>query len=423
MMYPGKAEGESWVFPPVESVNAHSKKTFWSIMVTGHGENCQPPVRLTIPELLQNKPLPAGYYATIKVDSGLVTGAVRKTPPTKVTSGKNQGKKNETNVFCQAMNDARGKYNSQMRKAHVPMDYKGTSLYPPMLAKDYKEGAVEFPCFVQRKYDGLRVVACLALTDGRPSGVILYSRTRDVYLGLVHQRKDILAILAAAWADGINLYLDGEMYAHGQSLQVISGWVRHETTPPEADALRFMVYDCFRSDALDATYSVRKGLLEKYVGPSEYVKLVETYTAENFDKVQAKYSEFISEGYEGAMLRTDAPYVFSYNGLHCANLLKLKPAFDAEFEVVGWTVSTHGKTAGAFMVICKTAAGINFDITPAMPIADRIELTEKMKQVELNNQTYFENHLLGKFITVKFGALSDAGVPLRASTKLMQRVD
>jgi ATP-dependent DNA ligase len=422
-MYPGKVEGSSWVFPTVESVNAHGKKTFWCITVTGHGEACDPPATLSVQQLLENKPLPAGYYATIKVDSGLVTGATRKTPPTKVTSGKNQGKKNETNVFCQAMNDAKGKYNSQMRKARVPIVFAGTNLYPPMLANNYKADSVTYPCFVQRKYDGLRVVACLSFAENKkPAGVILYSRTRDAYLGLAQHREEIFSILSAAWADGVNLYLDGEMYAHGQSLQVISGWVRHETTPPEADALRYMVYDCFCGEEKQ-TYSARKALIEKYVKPVKYVQPVETFIAADFDGIQAKYNEFISEGYEGAMIRADSPYVFSYNGLHCDALLKVKPTFDAEFEVVGWTVSTQGKTEGAFMVICKTASGINFDITPAMTIKDRIALAAKMRQVELNQMTYFENHLMGKFITVNFGALSDAGVPLRASTRLMQRVD
>jgi hypothetical protein len=118
------------------------------------------------------------------------------------------------------------------------------------------------------------------------------------------------------------------------------------------------------------------------------------------------------------MVRLDGPYILSTNDYRSPYLFKIKPSLDGEFEVVGWEVGLRGKAAGALMIICKTAEGTQFPVTPAMEISYRMALAEKMSIVEPNGLTHFTNHWLGKMIIVTFDEYSSTMVPQRARTKL-----
>lgn len=423
--YPDQATA-TWHFPVVTSLNAHQRKTTWQIAVTGHGEKCVPPVNIAPDELLGNKELPAGYYATYKVASGVVDGKTRDTAPTVVTSGKNKGKKNETNVFCQAMNEAQGKYNLQLRKAVTSVKIQGIECYPPMLSQTAEEAKITFPISLQLKYDGLRAVACLG-TDAQ--SVIMYTRTRVEIMGLHHIKSALLSLLQQhpAW------YLDGEVYCHGMALQDISGLVREETPSDKAGVLQYIVYDCFCKDETQA-YLDRKKRVDALLLPesgtandegnqSSVLFAAKTWTANNQGEVRALYKEALDAGFEGVILRKNGPYELSYNNRHSKYLLKMKPTEDAEFAVVGYKVGTVGKTTGCVIMVCSTERGFHFSVNPAMDIPARIELAKKMAQIELNGQTYFANNWLGKKITVQYASLSNDGVPQQPRTSMHVRID
>ncbi len=428
--YEGEAQGATWWFPVVHSVNAHRRKTTWQISVTGHGEKCPVDSRavdIPISVLLTNQPLPAGYYASIKVDSGVEGGKTRATAPTLVAVGKYAGNKNATNAFCQAMNEARGKYNNQVRKAATPVSIHGVRCLPPMLAQECELAKLKYPVWLQYKYDGLRAVAALApavegCTERR---VVMYTRTRVEIMGLDHIKKALLPVLLQhpTW------YLDGEVYKHGVSLQTISGFVREETPSPEATMLDYILYDCFL-EGDEATWEARLARLGSLVVPPPRegwaggaVVITKTWKVANEGELAGLYKEALDAGYEGAIIRKNGPYELSYNNRHSKYLLKLKPEADAEFEIVSWKTGGKGKTLGAFIVVCRTADGKQFSVNPAMPIADRVTLADTMKTIELNGKTHFENDWLGKFVTVKYASLSDDGVPLQPRTSLHKRID
>lgn len=420
---PGELTDGTWYFPPIVTGSRSGKRMYWKIYVRAFRPSAGVdagfvPIVLT---MLDNKPLDEDLAAWYKVDSGYEGSDARASAPTIIARGKNAGRANATNVVCQALRDALGLYAKQLKKA-AAADVGGADckMYPPMLANVWNvKRPPTFPLYVQRKYDGIRTVACLC-----GDSVVLYSRNMNIYPGMDYLREDVIGILRSAAESGKNVYLDGELYKHGVPLQQISGDGRRANAV--VTDYNYMVYDVFLPDAPTMPYSERKTLLHELFEDTRvtYAKIVETYEAADMAAVETLYSTFIEEGFEGAMIRLPSgQYVYSLKGYHCNALLKLKPTFDAEFRVVGWETGTRGKAAGAVMILCATADGKQFAVTPAMEIADRMEMAAKMATVEDNGKTYFDNVWRDTMITVQYAGLSVDGVPLQPRTRMQTRVD
>lgn len=436
-------DDNTWSFPTVESANVRGKGTFWRIyvrVVDADGEF------VPIDDSYFDSRDMGGLAAWINVDSGLVGGKIKKTVPTIIRAGKNIGRKGATNPLTQALRDAYGIYNKQIKKQGPAAGPQGpigeagpedtSTLYPPMLAQIYKDQKTppmlddDHPLYVQRKYNGVRAVATLEEVPpqmGAPNPqvepqyrVVMYSRTKNLYLGLPYIKAELLPLLKIFQEDGRKLYLDGEIYKHGVALQEISGDARRATATTKYD---FNVYDCFIPTEPDLLYSARKDILAGVFEDFQFAhtKLVETFMVHSDIEITQLYDTFLAEDFEGAMVRVDAPYQYSYNARHSKVLLKMKPSFDGEYDVVGFTTGERGKAADALMIICKTPEGIVFPVTPAMEIPDRIALAKKMETVEANTRTHFQNHWEGKQIIVTYDEKSKDNLPLRARTRMQIR--
>lgn len=427
---PGELVDGVWRFPTIWAGSRSGKRMYWNIHVhafrlpteLGDIVDLTNTVRITL-TMLDNKPLGDGIAAWYKVDSAYEGSEPRASVPTMLLTGKNAGRANATNVICQALRDALGLYTKQLKKAATTADAPAAdacALYPPMLASVYStDKPPQFPVAVQRKYDGIRTVACLC-----EDRVVLYSRNLNIYPGLDYLREDVIGMLRVAAADGRNVYLDGELYKHGVPLQQISGNGRRSNTV--ITDYNYMIYDVFVPAEPDMPYTARRALLEKLFAATaaSYARMVETHDAADDAAVGSLYETFLAEGFEGAMVRVpDAAYVYSRKGYHSSVLLKVKPTYDAEFRVIDWETGTRGKAASAIMIICETAAGKRFAVTPAMEIADRNALAAKMPVIEDNGKTYFDNVWRDTMITVQYAGLSVDGVPLQPRTRMQTRVD
>jgi hypothetical protein len=395
---------------------------------------------------------------------------VAKTP-TLIEQGKNIGRSNETNVFCQALRDAYGLYNKYMRKQGIATDEIAgennitpmvTPILFPMLALCYKDVYSESdnpsPLFIQRKYNGVRAVATTDL-DKMP---IIYSRKGLMYDGFLKLKREI-AKICCAWNDGtiINatsnasfhvggrLYLDGEIYRHGVPLQVISGIVRRvtkgaaivfdgesgehlDTDTLTQDDMHYLVYDCFivnkgMTTSNNLLFSDRLAIISMikqwYVPTQDVViNFAETFGYLSDEKHRAiehayeLYKRFLTESYEGAIVRLNTQYEHSVNDRHSRSLLKMKPVHDDEFEIIGFTIGQKGRTSGALLFICQTKNGVQFNVTPTGTITARIALAREFARIDDNGATVFENKWKGKPLTVSFDELSQTGVPQRART-------
>jgi ATP-dependent DNA ligase len=428
---------KTWLFPQINSKNAHGKVTEWRICVKlfKHREDIVLPA---VPEdafmilddsYFDNKPLPDDFRGWIKVDSRIAGGEIKKSVPTIVHKGKNPGKVSATNVFCQALRDAYGLHNKQLKKAVThARAVTAAERYPPMLAqvlKDLKTPIKIGPdhiVYVQRKYNGVRTVTTLDCSEAAVAAdcvPIMYSRRKLLYPGFQYIKDELKPVLEMYWSEQRQIYLDGEIYKHGVALQDISGQARRESQPGDVH-YDYMIYDCFIANEPGLKYSERKKILDEIFENFElkYCKPVETFDADSHEEVDELYKVFLEEGFEGAMVRLDEPYRYSYNEYHSRILLKMKPTHDAEYTIAGWETGEKGKAAEALMIICQTADGKKFPVTPAMEIPDRIALARKMKSIEENGKTHFENHWAGKPLIVYYDELSKDNVPQRARTKM-----
>jgi ATP dependent DNA ligase domain len=428
-------------------MNTHGKMTEWTIHVraiapgneTKQGAELEAAFLPLEPEL-DNKP--SANYGWCIVYSGVVGGKIRDTVPTITREGKSQKSSAATNPFCQALRDALGLYNKKCRKVAVEVvaeagaDAQAHVRPLPMLAQVAKMDGLDWtrPMWVQRKFNGVRAVAVL-----EDNAVVMYSRSGIAYPGFDKIKAELLPVLQE-YPSGV--HLDGEIYKHGKTLNEISGQARGGT----AEDVEYMAYDMFDSDKPKMLYTERRRELNDLLACVEgvYVKPVETYDAVSEANVNMLYTRFRAEGYEGAMLRLEDVYKYSYNGHHCKQLLKIKPTYDDEYEIVGWTVGRKGKAAAALMLKC-TIGDVErrnivdeskpvdpqriapekriFDVTPMGEIADRDALAVKMAEIQPSMKTYFEENWLGRKITIYFAELSPYGVPQQGRTKMEVRVD
>ncbi len=426
---PGSIVDKTWVFPACYYLNANGKQMEYVILVRA--------IRLadpTIPaieyteamfiaiddSLFDNKPLDSDTYGYIIIKSGMTGGKTRATVPRLIKAGKNLKSKSATNTFCQALRDALGIYNKQVEKSKlvdVSVSKNQKDKYPPMLAQIFKDQKkeIEYPVSVQRKYNGVRAVIMMSGGQESERQIQMYSRKLKPYFGfdiICDEAKDIITHSA------MNLYLDGELYKHGVPLQTISGIARKGTS--DSLHIDFMIYDCFVPEKPELTYEERNMILTSIFSDKKTMRChqVETFTANSAEEVTRLYNSFLKDGFEGAMVRLNEPYVYSWSDKHSKVLLKLKETYDAEFKIIGWETGYNGKAANALMIQCVTADGEQFNVTPALPLNERNALAKMMNTIEANNKTVFDNAYFEKKLIVYFDEKSVNGVPQRARTKM-----
>lgn len=167
-----------------------------------------------------------------------------------VCVGKNIGKSNETTPQQQAVLEAESKLKKKVDEGYVstPEEASTQEIILPMLAKDFKkeESKVLYPCFVQKKYDGMRMLAI------KKDGVVkLISRKGKDITTLNH-------IIEQLEVDSIpdNIY-DGEAY----SLEIGTFQEQMKAIKKESkntSKIDFNIYDI----VLDIPYSERLEILK-----------------------------------------------------------------------------------------------------------------------------------------------------------------
>ena len=394
--------------------------------------------------------LPPGLIAEIRVESRQAGGKLRDVIPTYVHEGKNAGKKNATNALTQALRDALGLYNKHLRAsgAAEPADAKMATAPrpPPQLLKAAAEAPLteaDFRAGVtgQPKLNGLRFVAYAVPGDGVLSAA-RYSRTGLDYPGQETIAGE-LAAMFTAWsradpALANALYLDGELYRHGEGLNQISGQGRRADAAGDPE-LSLYVFDTFLPAEIaagrDRPSRDRQAILDAFFAAATaagvahpHVVRVRNYPVADQAAVDTLAREFLAAGYEGAVARRDlAGYRYGTNGYHSANVVKIKPTHDAEFPVVGYGQGGRGKEVGAVLWVCEVPADRapdpadrTFTVVPKnMTYAERYAvyrcLGENIAPAGAPPQTRFERDVRGLPLTVEYKELSPTtGKPLQA---------
>lgn len=265
-------------------------------------------------------------------------------------------------------------------------DQKG--LVKPMLCEQYDFNDSKFEKITWKastKLDGLRTM--LYYKDG-----VIYTSSRggkDYNVAATYIRED--AYLKSLFEGNPNLILDGELYKHGWNLQKISGLGRLETLHDDHKELKFYCYDIVDESA---TFEQRYNRLQTFTETDKFI-LVQHVDVKGNDNIKALHDRYISEGYEGLVLRDPSK---TYKcGSRSNRMLKVKEFVDAEFEVIDLV---EGLRDEDMCFLLTTKEGNTFK---AKPVGDR-----QLKQWYRDNLEL----LIGKMATVKYFGFTNTENPV-----------
>jgi DNA ligase-1 len=339
-----------------------------------------------------------GRYRTVsgKLDGKMVTSEWTVPKP------KNAGRSNATTMVEQGALEMRAAWEKKQRDGYslTPDDAHGSETFQCMLAQSYSDpkrkaevlkAAERKYLFTQPKLDGVR---CIASASG------LLSRKNRPITAVPH----ISIALEQVLAENPGLVLDGELYNHDlrEDFNQIVSMVRK--SKPNAEELaqsaamaQYWIYDCISPALKDATYDARIAMIDVVVSkvnePS--VRMVPSGVARDEQEIDAWYTEYLSQGYEGQMLRINGPYQNKRSAL----LLKRKEFEDTEFDVVDVKEGEGNRSGQAGYAIVCDKKGKQFKASIKGDLDQRFDL--------LNNRSKY----IGGEVTVRFNGRTPDGIP------------
>ncbi len=273
--------------------------------------------------------------AATRTVSGLVDGQ-KVTSEWNISLPKNVGKVNATTSLTQAKFEAESAWDRRVEKEYFEDINKIDSYekFKPMLAADYANNKIEFG-YSQPKLDGIR---CIANKDG------LWTRAGKPITSCPH----IWEAIKWYFDRSPNAVIDGELYNHAlkADFNKITSLVRklkstEEDLAEAANLVQYHVYDIYEAEyklkLFDKRFKVLTNVVtgcHKYYYKNQVVKgpihLVETTWCKNQEELDAKYSEYTEDGYEGQIIRKNA----QYENKRTKSLLKRKEFITDEFQVI-----------------------------------------------------------------------------------------
>ena len=304
---------------------------------------------------------------------------IQESTPVQV-KGKNVGRANETSDKEQLLSEFHSIVQKQRDKGYSEDGSADHIPTKPMLAHKYHERKhkIVWPCYAQPKLNGYRMLK-------EPDGKTAWTRG-----GKEHVRECVEHLM---WKSG-KLMTDGELLLPDMPLLQVTARAAKKFREDESETLIYMVYDIVEPLY---RFGIRwAALLDCAKAFPKQVKLVKTITIENEEALFKAHKLFVSQGYEGTIIRSGHD---GYSIGHRSNtLLKLKDFEDAEFQIVR-VRDGKGSFKGKAVFICKTKDGYEFNVAPEGTMEHRAELYETRK-----------DHI-GKWLTVRYQDLSEDGAP------------
>ena len=292
-----------------------------------------------------------GRYRT---HHGQVGGKIVTTEWTQ-TVATNVGRSNERDESAQALFEAQALWKKKTESGcHADIthiDHAGH--IEPMLAKKWEDrkDRVSYPLYSQPKLDGMRAVITA-------SGA--FTRNGKEWKTIPH----ILAELAPLFKAHPTLVLDGELYTHKykDDFNKISSLVK-KTKPTTADlqessrCVQFWWYDIADiSKPFDARHSHIMYFANAFKLNPNIIVTVPTALIYDDHSLDTIYEEYLADGYEGQMIRVDAPYEHKRSD----TLLKRKEFQDAEYRIIEICEGNGNKSGMAGYAILERADGKTF---------------------------------------------------------------
>lgn len=315
---------------------------------------------------------------------------------------KNVGRSNETTPELQAELEVEAKIVKQLKSGYFHTKEEANCYVPffPMKAQNYLDYAhkIEYPCYVQPKLDGQRL-----MIDSN---------------GNAWSKQGEPLELPKHW-EGVREFaircggLDGEVYAGlpsegGLSLQEIISAFRKPNN--NTYKLQYWVYDACLGELSFLSRLTRLGG-ELLNGIPSAVKVVKSVVAKDSAHADEFYSKIVDEGYEGIVYRNfTGIYEFDKRSY---NLIKRKKREDAEARVLSVEPDKNGDGVVNAVLMNGTNAGKEFKCLFRKDAHDKMNL-RKYEVVK---------DFVGATFTVEFETYSDDGVPLKPVGKCLRKVD
>jgi ATP-dependent DNA ligase len=328
-----------------------------------------------------------------RTHSGQVGGAITTNEWT-ICYGKNIGRANETTDKEQTMAEAVAKRTKKLESGYFEniKHINKTQYFEPMLAAKWEDckDKVTYPIFSQPKLDGIR---CIVTKDG------MFSRNGKPIISAPH----IFESLKPLFEVMPDLIFDGELYADkfANDFNKIVSLVK-KTKPTDADLkeskknIQYWIYDLPDNDILFG-YRCEKlhELIENYNVFNKYCVEVETQICNDEDEVTGLYEEYVDNGFEGQMLRTNG----KYENKRSKNLLKHKSFVDDEYTILDIVEGEGNRTGTAGYMVFETIDGKPFKSNVKGTWDETAEMLKSKKK------------LIGKQATIKYFNLTPDGIP------------
>jgi ATP-dependent DNA ligase len=289
----------------------------------------------------------------------------------------------------------------------------------PMLARTLGPKFSQFPCYVQPKLNGERV-----LEQRSKNKIVLQSRGEKLWKGhfFVELRTELLQLNLDE-----NIILDGEFYFHGWRLQRINKAIGVNNNNPNEDTskIELHVFDCVdpRKPFSDRYLDLANLLREKNL---PHIRAVDTAMVHNREELDRYFHMCVAHGYEGTMVRPDGLYEFGEHVGRGGNmtqyrsrkLWKYKQWEDGEWECTGMTQGEGKADIGIGALVFKTKA-------EPITVLDKNHLpNEGFTFTEFKVGTGFtdeeraefmSNPPVGKMVKIRYLCLTNDGIPFNPS--------
>lgn len=236
----------------------------------------------------------------------------------------------------------------------------------------YDPLTIKFPCFIQRKIDGVRCFIKSQASAG-------FSRNGQKILNIQHILDEL--------PKGFDW--DGEIYMDGGSFAEVAGMLRTKClSARRAKKLKFYVFDVKTREPFEKRLEYLQKLSE-----TSHIKVAETLECGSHDDILRFHSQFKQEGYEGSVVRSKSGLYTHSESIECQ---KLKDSVDSDFRITGW--STGDNSPDQVVWICESN-GNPFTVRPRGTDDQRREWLQCAEKY------------IGQLLTVQYKEIGVHGVP------------
>jgi ATP-dependent DNA ligase len=277
-----------------------------------------------------------------------------------------------------------------------------------MLASGFEQRLVdkiEFPALVQLKLDGMRFNAIVSLEEEK---VELRSRNGKELVIPNEEFSQQFFKMAEMMGLG-DIVFDGELLVLDQDNNpidrqtgngILSKSIKGTMSQVEAQSVHATLWDAiplvpFKQGKFDTPYSIRFSDLKNFIEImrreetfSDYVSVVESQLAVDYDSAQKIFQEYLENGEEGIILKSRDNV---WEDKRAKDQIKFKGELECDLKIVGVEAGT-GKYEGMLgAILCETSDGV-------------IKVSVGSGFNDEQRKTLNEEDLLGKVVAVKYNA-------------------